>query len=103
MVQAMTLDLTGIIGIAAVAVMLLNLYLTISLGARVKGGMIGKRWRIMTALVMLFAAGYFSLPFLAAMPVESLRLVASLIFFFGAIYVLITQRQIPPHIKELMY
>jgi hypothetical protein len=98
----MTLDLVGLIAIAAVVVMLLNLYLTISLGSRVKGGMIGKRWRIMTVLVMLFSAGYFSLPFLGAMPAESLRLVVSLIFFFGAIYVLITLRLIHAIIQELM-
>lgn len=97
----MKIDLIMIVGLAAVSIMLLNLFQVVSLRSRIGGGMIGKRWNVMTLLVVLFAAGYSILPFLAAMPVETLRAIVSLILFFGAIYVLITLRLIYGIIKEL--
>ncbi len=97
----MKIDLIMIVGLAAVSVMLLNLFQVVSLRSRIGGGMIGKRWNVMTLLVVLFAAGYSILPFLATMPVETLRTIVSLILFFGAIYVLITLRLIYGIIREL--
>lgn len=55
----------------------------------------------MTLLVVMFAAGYSILLFLATIPVETLRIIVSFILFFGAIYVLITIRLIYGIIKEL--
>lgn len=97
----MKVDLIAIVGLAAVFIMLINLFQVVSLKSRVSGGMVGKRWNVMTLLVVLFAAGYFILPFLASMPVETLRIIVSLILFFGAVYVLITIRLIYGIIKEL--
>lgn len=97
----MKMDLIMIIGLAAVFIMLINLIQVISLRSHVGGGMVGKRWNVMTVLVVMFAAGYSILPFLATMPVETLRIIVSFILFFGAIYVLITIRLIYGIIKEL--
>lgn len=98
----MPMDLITVIGIAALAVMLYNLYHAVTLRSQVPGGVIGKRWGVMVGLVALFAAGYGILPFLSSLSVETLRLIVSLIFFFGAIYVLITLRLIFGIIRELM-
>ena len=97
----MKIDLLTVIGIAAVFIMLINLFFTVSMRSHVKGGMIGKRWNYMTILVLLFAAGYFILPFISTLTIETLRIVVSLIFFFGALYVMITLRMIYAIIKEL--
>lgn len=98
----MKIDLVTVIGIAAVFIMLINLFFTVSMRSHVKGGVIGKRWNYMTLLVLMFAGGYFILPFIGTMTVETLRIMVSLIFFFGALYVMITLRMIYSIIKELM-
>lgn len=98
----MKFDLVSLLGIAAVLVMLVNLYFTLSMRAQIRGGVIGKRWNAMTLLVGLFAAGYFILPFTHEMPAETLRLLVSVIFFFGAVYVLISLRLIHGVVRELM-
>lgn len=97
----MKVDLIMIVGLGAVFIMLINLFQVVSLKSRISGGVVGKSWNVMTLLVVLFAAGYLILPFLATMPVETLRVIVSLILFFGAIYVLITIRLIYGIIKEL--
>jgi hypothetical protein len=98
----MSLDLTTLIGVAALLLMLYNLFHAVSLRSQVPGGVIGKRWGVMIGLVVLFAAGYGVLPFLSSLSVQALRLIVALIFFFGAIYVLITLRLIFGIIRELM-
>jgi len=98
----MTLDLTTLLGVVALIVMLFNLYSVVSLRKQIPGGVIGKRWGIMVWLVAMFTAGYGILPFVSSLPVETLRLIVALIFFFGAVYVMITLRLIAGVIRELM-
>lgn len=98
----MKIDLVTVIGIAAVFLMLINLFLTVSMRSHIKGGMIGKRWNYMTLLVVMFAFGYFILPFINTLTIDTLRIMVSLILFFGAVYVMITLRTIDAIIKELM-
>ncbi|MDP1609782.1 MAG: hypothetical protein Q8M11_01885 [Sulfuritalea sp.] len=97
----MQLDLITIVGFGAVLIMLINLFQVISLKSQISGGVVGKSWNVMILLVVLFAAGYMILPFLSTMPVETLRIIVSLILFFGAIYVLVTIRLIYGIIREL--
>jgi hypothetical protein len=97
----MKLDFITVVGLAAVVIMLVNLVMVISLKGRLSGGMVGRRWNILIVLVLMFAGGYFILPFLGDVPVDTLRLIVSLIFFFGAIYVMITIRLIYGIIAEL--
>ncbi len=98
----MTLTPTTILGIFALAVMLVNLYFTFSMRTQIKGGVIGKRWNAMTGLVLLFTIGYGILPFVDSLSPEVLRLIVALIFLFGAVYVAITLRLILGIVQELM-
>ena len=89
------------INIAAIVVMLVCLATVFKLRANIPGGVVGKQWGILTFLVTLFTAGYFVTPFFAGLPADVMNLVIALIFFFGAIYVLITVRLIYRIIEEM--
>jgi hypothetical protein len=52
-------------------------------------------------LVVLFTIGYLATPFFDQIPPEVLQPVISLIFLFGAIYVVVTVRLIFNIIREL--
>ncbi len=97
----MPVNLILVINLAAIAVMLACLYLVVTLRSKVPGGVVGKQWRFLTLLVSLFTAGYFSTPFFTMIPVDIINLIVALIFFFGAVYVLITVRLIFRIIEEL--
>jgi heme A synthase len=97
----MKFDVSFFISIAAIVVMLYCLYLVLSLKRNVPGGVVGKTWGTLTALVALFTAGYFVTPFFSLLPGEIINLIVSLIFFFGAIYVVVTVRLIYRIIEEL--
>jgi len=86
---------------AAIVVMLYCLWTTIHLKKNIPGGVVGKKWNIMSALVVMFTLGYFTTPFFTAIPEDILRFIVSLIFFFGAVYVLITVKLIYTIITEL--
>lgn len=89
------------INIAAIAVMLLCLYQVLTLRGKIPGGVVGKQWRLLTFLVSLFTLGYFVTPFFPLLPTQVINLIVALIFFFGAIYVLMTVRLIYRIIEEL--
>lgn len=97
----MELDLTFAISIAAILVMVYCLFLVTSLKRNIPGGIIGKKWNFLLGLVVFFTLGYATLPFFGALPEKVLRLIVSGIFFFGAVYVLITVKLIYRIIKEL--
>ncbi len=97
----MQVNLILVINLAAIAVMLSCLYLVVSLRSKVPGGVVGKQWRFLTLLVSLFTVGYFCTPFFTMIPADIISLIVALIFFFGAVYVLITVRLIFRIIEEL--
>ncbi len=97
----MEINLVLVINFAAIAVMLFCLYLVVTLRSKIPGGVVGKQWRFLTLLVSLFTIGYFCTPFFALIPANIINLIFALIFFFGAIYVLITVRLIFRIIEEL--
>ena len=97
----MQFNISTLVSIAAILVMLYCLFLVISLGKNVPGGVVGKQWRFLTFLVVLFVLGYFTTPFFGLLPAQLVSMVASLIFFFGAIYVMITIKLIYRIIEEL--
>jgi len=90
-----------ILDIAAIVLMGYCLYLVIALKKQIPGGVIGRKWKTLTVLVLIFAAGYMSMPFFGKIPPDTLRLIISVIFFFGAIYVLITIKLIHTVIRAL--
>ncbi len=79
-----------IIGLIAAAVMIFCLYQVITIGKQFNGGIVGKQWHYLTWLVVLFTFGYIALPFFGELPAETMQLVVSFVFLFGAVYVLIT-------------
>lgn len=97
----MTPTLILAINIAAIVVMLVCLATVYKLRANIPGGVVGKQWGILTTLVTLFTLGYFVTPFFASLPANVIDLVVALIFFFGAVYVLITVRLIYRIIEEM--
>jgi hypothetical protein len=96
------LDVPMMINIAAIFVMFYCLYSVLSVGRNMAGGAVGRQWRFLTILVVMFTGGYLVTPFFSMVPAELVRILVSLIFFFGAIYVLITIRMVHQIIKELM-
>lgn len=97
----MTPTLILSINIAAIAVMLICLVTVYRLRATIPGGVVGRQWGYLTTLVTLFTVGYFVTPFFTQLPAEVMNLVVALIFFFGAVYVLITVRLIYRIIEEM--
>ncbi len=79
-----------IIGTVAAGVMLFCLYQVVTIGKQFNGGLVGNEWRYLVWLVFLFTAGYLAFPFFGDLPAETMQLVVSGIFLFGAVYVLIT-------------
>ena len=90
-----------ILDLAAIVLMFYCLYQVLSLKQQIPGGVVGKKWNTLIILVMLFTVGYLAMPFLSQIPTETLRLIISAIFFFGAIYVLITIKLIHTIIRAL--
>lgn len=97
----MEFDISIMISIAAILVMFYCLWLVVSLGKHVPGGVVGRTWRTLTWLVVLFTIGFLVTPFFGLLPPELMRLIVALIFLFGAIYVVITVRLIHRIIEEL--
>lgn len=90
-----------IINVAAIAVMLICLGTVYRLRANIPGGVVGKQWSLLTTLVTLFTLGYFVTPFFSYLPADIINVVVALIFFFGAVYVLVTVRLIYRIIEEM--
>lgn len=86
----MDINFTFVVSILAVIVMLYALVLAIKLKKHLSGGLVGRNWKFLIALVSIFAAGYIAMPFLGELSREVLQLVVGVIFLFGAIYVVIT-------------
>ncbi|MFM2121217.1 MAG: hypothetical protein RL722_2685 [Pseudomonadota bacterium] len=99
--MTLSLDLPRLISLLAIGVMLYCLYLTLRLGARIPGGIVGRAWQTMSHLVWMFTAGYLVTPFFSLIPAELVQTIVSLIFLFGAVYVVITVKLIHRIIEEL--
>ncbi|RMG02329.1 MAG: hypothetical protein D6726_07800 [Nitrospirae bacterium] len=97
----MKIDINFVISVVSVLLMFYCFYLVVSLKQMVPGGMVGKRWNFLVLLVTFFTIGYLTTPFFSVIPENLLRLIVSLIFFFGAIYVIITVKLIYKIIQEL--
>lgn len=95
------LNLPLIFSILAIAVIVYGLWLVISLKKEMPGGIVGKRWNTLILLVLMFTIGFAFGPFFGSLDIQTLRLLVSLIFFFGAIYVVITIRMIYNIIRVL--
>lgn len=97
----MEIDITLALDAASVLLMFYCLWSVISLKKSIPGGVIGSKWNILIGLVVLFSFGYLAMPFFSEIPPDILRLIISAVFFFGAIYVLITIKLLRTIIKVL--
>lgn len=88
--------------ILAILVILYGLALVLKLKTEMPGGVIGKRWNFLIILVCMFTIGFLFGPFFGDLPADTLRLMVSLIFFFGAIYVVITIKMIYSIIQDIL-
>ncbi len=95
------MDLTNILFVIAAVFMLFCLYLVLSLRSQFSGGVVGRYWKYLTALVVVFTLGYLALPFFDMLPESALRLTVALVFLFGALYVYLTIKLINSIIKAL--
>lgn len=97
----MQVDLSLVISVLAILVMFYCLWLVLALGKGIPGGVVGTTWRRLRSLVVLFAAGFLVTPFFGLLPTDLMKLIVSVIFLFGAVYVVITVRLIHRIIEEL--
>lgn len=95
------LDIGLLFSFAAILVMVYCLWLVITLKENIPGGIIGRSWNYLMYLVTLFSIGYLSTPFFNVLPEHVLRLIVGGIFFFGALYVVVTIKLIYRVIEEL--
>jgi hypothetical protein len=98
---SMKFDISTVISVVAILVMFYCLWLVISLRKNVPGGVVGNTWKTLTSLVILFTLGYLVTPFFGMLPPILMNVIVSLIFLFGAIYVVITVKLIYRIIEEL--
>jgi hypothetical protein len=94
-------DIAFFVSVAAILVMLYCLTLVLSLKKNIPGGVVGKTWNFLTLLVVLFTLGYLATPFFGLIPAGVVSFLVSLIFLFGALYVVITVKLIYRIIEEL--
>lgn len=97
----MNYDIGFYISIAAIVVMFYCLGLVLSLRKNIPGGVVGRTWKFLTLLVALFTLGYLATPFFGLLPQAVVSVIVSLIFLFGALYVVLTVRLIYRIIEEL--
>ncbi len=99
----MEISINLILDVLAILLMVYCLWQVVSLRKQIVGGIIGSKWNILTGLVFMFALGYSAMPFFDQIPPELLRTIISAVFFFGAIYVLVTIKLISNIIKVLTH
>ncbi|UCE79773.1 MAG: hypothetical protein JSV13_03800 [Nitrospiraceae bacterium] len=87
--------------VSAIGVMVYALIWVISLNKKMPGGMVGSSWKILTILIVLFTARYLTTPFFPVLPEMLKLMIVSIIFLFGAIFVVIVINLFYKVIKEI--
>jgi hypothetical protein len=77
------------LSVSAIIVMLYALYSVMVLRKKMPGGVVKKNWDVLAALIVLFTVGYLSTPFFPMLPQALKDILVGVIFFFGAIFVVI--------------
>ena len=97
----MKFDVSIVVSVLAILVMFYCLWLVLSLRKNIPGGVVGGTWKTLNSLVILFTLCYLVTPFFGLLPPVLTNVIVSLIFLFGAIYVVITVKLIYRIIEEL--
>ena len=90
-----------ILSVASIGVMAYALYRVLVLRRRIPGGVVKSTWNVMTGLVVLFMVGYLATPFFSLLPALVKELLVGVIFFFGAIFVVIVVNLFFRVVKEI--
>ena len=85
-------DLFTVISVLAIFTMFIALWNAIDFKGSVPGGVVGRTWNVITALVAFFFVGYLTTPFFVLLTQEQKDLIVAFIFLLGAVYVLISLR-----------
>lgn len=91
---ASAIDLFTFISGLAIITMFVALWKAIDYKSSVPKGAVGKTWNVITGMVAFFFLGYLTTPFFVLLTQEVKDLIVALIFFVGAVYVLISLRLI---------
>jgi len=86
----------------AIVTMVIGLKMVVGLRKTAPGGTIGKAVNWMLFLIVFFVLGYFLTPFMPRMSMELNLLFTALIFFFGAVFVVIVLWLIRSLIEKVM-
>ncbi len=97
----MSFQPSTLISLIAVVVMFACLVQVLRLGKSVPGGIVGRAWKQLRAMVVVFTIGFLVTPFFPLLPHQIVNPVVATIFLLGAIYVWITIRLIHRIISEL--
>ena len=86
----------------AIVIMIGGLTMAIRLKKIASGGTIGNVVNVIIALVVLFFMGYLASIFMPALSKEITLIFAGMIFFFGAIFVVLVLQLITRLVKNVM-
>jgi hypothetical protein len=78
-----------VISVLAICVMAMNVYKAFNLKKSIVGGELGEKWNYSFYLIIFFFIGYIVSPLILRINPEYKDIVISLVFLFGAIFVLI--------------
>lgn len=92
---------TLVLSFMGIGIMVYCLWMVISIKHTLPGGVIGSKWNTLIWLVLFFTIGYLVTPFSSMLSESVLRIVAGLVFLFGAVYVAVTIHLIRRIIREL--
>ena len=98
----MLLNVYYVLVALAILTMLVGLFLAVRLKKSASGGVVGKVVNLIIGLIALFTAGYAVAPFLPALPKEAALVLLGIVFFFGAIYVVLVIVVIRRLVKKVM-
>ncbi|MCP4678138.1 MAG: hypothetical protein GY854_22010 [Deltaproteobacteria bacterium] len=73
----------------AIVLMIVGLFMAFQLRKTATGGVIGKVVNTLIGLIVLFMLGYVVAPFMPRLPTETILLLMGIVFFFGAVYVVL--------------
>ncbi len=89
----------------AIVLMFIGLAMALRLRKTATGGVIGKVVNLIIGLIVLFMLGYVAAPFMPLLSQETSLLLVGIIFFFGAVYVVLVLwiiRRLVKQVKEAL-
>jgi len=83
-------DIFTIVSGIAIMIMAIAVWKAFEYKSAMPAGEVKRTWRLLIALIIFFFFGYIILPFFVLIPESAKDTIVAFIFFFGAVYVLVT-------------